>query len=118
MPQPRHERGQKHPVPSGGSQQQLSRIASNFAEIASCVTKGAPAAKVTDVLEQTRALCERAVVGDDAADITSLLPNLRTALETWQQVWPRLGKQKEFRQAVAREADLWSRRLEALVKNA
>jgi len=36
---------------------------------------------------------------------------LGQALQTWQQVWARLGGQRDFRLAVAREARLWAKRL-------
>ena len=94
----------------------LSRIASGFAEIAAGVTRRVPDAQVTDAIETTRARCEWAATEPASVEAASLLPNLKTALETWQRVWPRLGRQREFRQAVAREAGLWSRHLEALTR--
>jgi hypothetical protein len=41
----------------------------------------------------------------------ALLAHVQTAAQTWREVWPRLGGQREFRHAVAREARLWSKRL-------
>ena len=98
-------------------ERRLRRIAVNVAQIASCVTQRTSAAKLMAVLKETQTFCEWAVAGKSTAEVTSLLPQLKTALSTWQQVWPRLGAQGEFRQAVAREAGLWSRRLEALAKH-
>ena len=54
-------------------------------------------------LAQARAAC-RPTAGD---------AQLVTVLEAWQQVWPRLGAQREFRLAVAREARLWAKRAAA-----
>ena len=72
-----------------------------------------PETVLTAMLEETRSLCEWAV-SESSGELQSLLTNLQQPLTTWQQVWPRLGAQEEFRLAVAREADLWSRRLDAM----
>ena len=107
------KRSERRLTPADGPEQ-LRRIASSFAQIASCVSQRASTAKLTAVLEETQQLCERGTAGPSSDEVKTLLPNLQTALETWQEVWPRLGQQGEFRQAVVREATLWSRRLEAL----
>jgi hypothetical protein len=101
--------------PSG---QQVACIAAKFAAIATAVIQRRPDPELQDTLEQTQAFCGWAAAGAPSGELKALLPNLKTALETWRQVWPRLGAQREFRQAVAREADLWSRRLQALAKQA
>ena len=96
--------------------QQLSRIAAGFARIVSCLTQPASPDEVTAVLAETQTLCERAADVPHEAEVRNLLPNLKTAVMTWRQVWPRLGEQREFRQAVLREAGLWARRLDAMAR--
>ena len=95
--------------------QRLAQIAEGFTSIASCVEHRKPDAALMKALEETRTLCAW-VAPESSGTIRTLLTNVQTALSTWQQVWPRMGSQREFRQAVAREANLWSRRLQALVK--
>ena len=93
--------------------QPLSRIAANFAAMASGIHARQPDAALGALFEETQRWCEQAA-SERSAEQAVLLANLTTALTAWQQVWPRLGAQPEFRQAVAREADLWSKRLQAL----
>ena len=98
-------------------EERLARIAANFSQIASCVSERKPDAALTAILEETEAFCEWTAAAG-SAKTQSLLLNVKTALGTWRQVWPRLGAQREFRLAVAREADLWSRRLQAMGEGA
>ena len=87
------------------------RLEAQFQRIVDAIEQRQSDQLVTETLETARALCaETATHASDAAART-LFTNVRTALETWQAVWPRLGAQKEFRQAVAREAGLWARKL-------
>lgn len=96
----------------------LERIAEEFGRIAAAIEARQPDTVVADALNTTHALCAAAASGARSAEARELLTNVQTALETWRTVWPRLGAQREFRQAVAREADLWSRRLQALAQQA
>ena len=93
----------------------LERIAAQFARIAACVEERRDDAELADTLRETRALCEWAAQPPSAS--AELFTNLTTALETWRTVWPRLGRQPEFRQAVAREAGRWARHVAALAKS-
>ena len=97
-------------------QHRLDRIADRFAQIAIVINERKPEAALSAMLEETHTLCQGAAA-EGSGDIASLLSNLTKALETWRQVWPRLGAQQEFRLAVAREATLWSKRLHALTKD-
>jgi hypothetical protein len=95
---------------------QVAHIAAQFEQLAACVTQRRDEAQIMDVLAQTRDCCAWALSSDASDEAGSLLSNLQTAVRTWQQVWPRLGATPDFRQAVAREANLWSRRLTTLAK--
>ena len=92
--------------------ERLERLATHFARIASCVDANTSDDDVSAILEETETFCEG--LAADRSDETQLLRNLKTALGTWRQVWPRLGSQREFRLAVAREAAQWSKRLRAM----
>lgn len=86
------------------------RIAEGFAAIATSIEEERPAASLMEVLAQTQALCEEAIAHESRADAKALTGNVQLAVRTWQQVWPRLGAQGPFRQAVIREARMWSKR--------
>jgi len=101
-----------------GSNRHAVRVAESFAHLAAGLAGREPDADLLERFQRTESLCKRAVAENAPAELNSLLPKLQAALQTWQEVWPRLGTQREFRQAVAREADLWSRRLTALAKQA
>ena len=87
------------------------RLEAQFQRIADAIEQRASDRLVTETLETARALCAETAAQTSDAAARTLFTNVRTALETWHTVWPRLGAQKEFRQAVAREAGLWARKL-------
>ena len=93
----------------------MAHIADGFARIAACVADRKPTATLTAALQETEALCRQAAAtmrGEKAVVLT----NVQQAIATWRQVWPRLGTQPDFRLAVAREAALWAKRLQAMAK--
>jgi len=96
----------------------LSRLAAAFGRIASSIEERQPEGAVGKALHTTQVLCTAAASGAPSTEIKALLTNVQRALETWRTVWPRLGGQREFRQAVAREANLWARKLSELVTDA
>jgi|GEM_PF-4107249 len=61
-------------------------------------------------LQATPTLC-RALAPQQPQDRQALLEDLAHRLEVWASVWPRLGQDPGFRQAVAREARLWATKL-------
>ena len=93
------------------NEQRLSDIAASFARIASCIHEDQPDSVLRAACEETETLCT-AAAPESPGEVGPLLINVTTALQTWRQVWPRLGQQREFRLAVAREAALWSKRLQ------
>ena len=92
------------------------QIAANFATMATLLEEQRPATLLTEIFVRTQALCEGAVAQESRANAKTLADNVQSALRTWQQVWPRLGSQPPFRQAVAREARLWSKKFLELAK--
>ena len=86
-------------------------LETQFQRIADAIEQRVSDRLVTETLETAQALCAEATAHAPDAAARTLFTNVHTALETWQAVWPRLGAQKEFRQAVAREAGLWARKL-------
>ena len=93
-------------------------LADRFSSIVACAESHRPDAAMLETLAQTAAACADAASAEQSPEAKQLLINLQTAVTTWQQVWPRLGAQREFRLAVAREAKLWSKRLSETVRTA
>jgi len=82
-----------------------------FKRIADAIEQRQPDHRVVEALKATHAVCVETAAQAQRVQLRTLLSNVQTALETWQTVWPRLSTQQEFRQAVAREAHLWARKL-------
>ena len=113
-------------------QQQLAALATQFGDIAAAIECG-PAESLdfardstlsgsrraetalADAFAKTRDACRAAAIRSSEAQ--PLLRNLTTALEAWRTVWPRLGQQREFRQAVVREARMWQHRFQELARS-
>lgn len=90
----------------------LLRVAEAFTTIGGAIDRRDDAAMDT-LLQQAQATCQHATE-QATGETKAYLVNVRTALQTWQQVWPRLSEQPEFRQAVGREARLWAKRFTEL----
>ena len=97
--------------PSGGA---LSLVADGVAVIASRIEERGPQAALMEAFARAQALCEASAARESSSETGHMLASVKMAVQTWQQVWPRLGPQQEFRLAVAREASQWSRRLQDL----
>ena len=93
----------------------LQDVAAQFGALAASIRQCKPDAAVIALLDALHGLCEQ-TAARVTGEARTLLSNLTTALRTWQDVWPRLGTQPEFRGAVVREAELWSKRLAAMAK--
>lgn len=89
----------------------VTSIAASFAEIAAQIEGQAQDAALRASFTQAQVLCQQAADHAPSAELKQLLTNVQAALTTWHQVWPRLGTQRDFRLAVAREARLWSKKL-------
>jgi hypothetical protein len=87
------------------------QVPARLTALASGIEARQPAQAIMGLLEHTRSSCQEAVGTARAHALKPLLAQVETAARTWQQVWPRLGGDREFRLAVAREARLWAKRL-------
>ena len=91
------------------SPEALQRLADGFASLATEIERGRPERVLLDTMRRAQELASEAAAGQ-RGERQALLLNVATALTTWQDVWPRLSAQREFRLAVAREARLWAKR--------
>ena len=89
----------------------VDQLAASLTALASGIEARQPDASLLALLAKTQALCECAGASEGSAARKQRLAQVRTATETWHTVWPRLGGQRDFRLAVAREARLWSKRI-------
>lgn len=89
----------------------MEHVAAQFDAISAAAEARQPQRQLVALLEQAMTLCRHTdgLNGQEAQ--RRLLAHLTTVLQTWRDVWPRLGTQREFRLAVAREARLWAQRL-------
>lgn len=99
------------PSPREAPSAAFGRVAGQFAAVAACVEGRRSDDEVLRALSDAQSVCDQLAAAEGSATTTQLLQNVKTVFETWRQVWPRLGSQHEFRQAVAREARLWAKRL-------
>ena len=88
-----------------------SEMSKAFAAIASCVESGGSTSEVMARLRAAWSQCDRDAAALPDGDTKRRLANVQQALETWRRVWLRLGAQREFRAAVAREARFWAKTL-------
>lgn len=71
-------------------------------------------ASSTEWMATVQRQCEQMLGAHPRGELARILDNVKTALDTWQRVWPRLGRDREFRLAIAREARLWAKRIAEL----
>ena len=90
---------------------ELEQFAHRFLALASGIQGERPEATVTEALGQAEALARKLSESGASTETRTLAAQLTTALQTWRTVWPRMGSQREFRSAVAREAVQWAKRL-------
>ena len=98
--------------------QRLQRVSERFTAITAAAEDDERHAIMGTALSQTKAACEEAAAHEQSGDVKQRLTDVASALQTWQDVWPRLGTQPEFRLAVSREARLWSKRFADAAKAA
>ena len=89
----------------------MERLVAQLEALGSAVEAQQSHERIDALLHQTEAVCRNAEGLETREEPRRLLAQLRPALQTWRDVWPRLGAQREFRLAIAREAHGWSKRL-------
>lgn len=84
-------------------------VSDQLQRVAHAVEQRQDAATVA-ALATARQLCVEQAASQAKAT-RALLDDMAQRLQVWHDVWPRLGKDAGFRQAVAREARLWATKL-------
>lgn len=96
----------------------LGEIAKSLEAVATGIGERRGESALLERLRQTQQWCEQVAAHQRGGGPQELVTRLGTVLQAWRDVWPRLGRQLEFRQAVAREARLWSQRVSELAHRA
>ncbi len=106
---PSSERNGHAAIPS------VTRLTTQLGGITAAIEDGKPDAMITTLLSELQQACEVLTIQPSSASVMQWVGNLKVVIQTWKEIWPRMGGQREFRLAVAREARLWSQRLPTLV---
>ena len=86
---------------------QLGHLGSNLSRIASLLDHPQEQQTLLQVFRESEYFVEWTAT-HWPFEIQDLLLQLQVRLAMWRRVWPRLGDKREFRLAVAREAEQWS----------
>ncbi len=95
--------------------QEIENLTFNFSRLSELCFHLKEAAGIPKHLEHLKAFIELLTKGASPKD-QELLSDLQQRVSTWHQVWERLGKEVDFRNAVGREAHAWSVKLLKLSK--
>ena len=95
--------------------QELMNLASNFSRLEWLCHHPKETADVEKLLQEMKKFIER-LLEESTPALQNLLSDLQLRVATWGQVWGRLGKEVDFRNAVGREAHAWSEKLLKLRK--
>ena len=93
----------------------VTRLTTQLGSITAAIEGGKSDTAITALLTELQRTCEEWTVQPSSASAKQWVSNLQTVIQTWKEIWPRMGGQREFRLAVARETRLWSQRLPTLV---
>ncbi|MBI2174259.1 MAG: hypothetical protein HYU33_03595 [Candidatus Omnitrophica bacterium] len=92
----------------------LTSVLDELNAVASAIECSEPEARFVKRLDAVLAGCGEALSDSRPGPLHDFLTQVSAAVSTWQKVWPRLGKDAQFRQAVSREAVGWAKRLSAV----
>jgi len=89
---------------------QLGHLASNLNRIALLLERPQEQQTLLQVVKESEHFTEW-TAAHWPFEIQELLVQVQVRLAMWHRVWPRLGARREFRLAVARDAQEWANRL-------
>ena len=95
--------------------QVIETLSSDFSKLEALCARS-KSGEVEPLLKEMARFMERSLAGESSKSIQELLSDLQVRVATWRDVWPRLGKDPQFRNAVARESHAWSQKLLKLAK--
>ena len=97
-------------------EKQIGNLASDFSRLEEACGSQKTPANCNDLLQEIEYCIGWSMGAEGSIKTKEILADLQMRVATWRLVWPRLGKQPEFRNAVAREAHAWAQKLLKLAK--
>ena len=91
-------------------------LASHFSRLERMCTHPKEANHLEALFRELKYFTERMADGA-SLELQELLGDIQIRVAMWEHVWPRLGGEGAFRNAVAREAHAWSNKLLKLSKH-
>jgi len=96
-------------------ERRIGNLASDFARLEWVCNHPKESDTLSDLLRQMKHITEWVAEGA-SLNIQETMADIQPRLSMWGLIWPRLGHQLQFRNAVAREAHAWSNQLLKLAK--
>ena len=91
-------------------ERRIGNLASDFSRLEWLCTHPNESSGLGNLFREMKHFTEW-VAQDAPLDVQETMGDLQVRVAMWDQIWPRLGKTKPFRNAVAREAHTWSNKL-------
>ena len=92
-------------------ERQIGNLASDFSRLEWLCNHSEDPINCDDLLREIEYFTEWSVEGEGPLQTKETLVDLQVRVAMWRRIWPRLGSQSQFRNAVAREAHAWSQKL-------
>ena len=97
-------------------EKQIGNLASDFSRLEWVCRHPKDPLHCDDLFQEVEYFTGWSLGAEGPSKAKEILTDLQMRVATWRLVWPRLGKDPEFRNAVAREAHAWSQKLLKLAK--
>ena len=91
-------------------EKRLGNLASDFSRLEWACSHPKESDMLSDLLRQMKHITEW-IAQDAPLSIQEVMADIQPRLSMWSLIWPRLGAQPQFRNAVARESLAWSHKL-------
>ena len=89
----------------------IGNLASDFSRLEWLCTHPKESAGCEELFRQMKYFTEWIAEDKTPLDLQETMADIQIRVAMWERVWPRLGKESAFRNAVAREAHAWSNKL-------
>ena len=89
---------------------EITDLASQFSKLEKLCHHPKESQEIEKLLQEMKGFIEQ-LLKESSPALQKLLSDLEVRVATWHEVWSRLGKDVDFRNAVGREAHRWSEEL-------
>ena len=91
--------------------QVVENLSSDFSRLEQACNHPKDSGNFNGLFLKMEHLMESSLDAKSPRAVKEMFEDLRLRVTTWREVWPRLGKDPQFRNAVARESHAWSQKL-------